>query len=295
MQVISNLLQFIRVKQWHKNLLILVPAFFNGDLFNTSILYNGSLCLLVFCLTSSLIYVINDICDIANDRGHAKKKTRPLAAGIISITTAWALVLLLLTGASGLLWLSDLWYSFGIVVLIYLVINLAYSLGAKNIPLVELVIVASGFILRLLGGSFVIGVALTPWIIMCVGSAALLIVTAKRRADIAQDNNAQSRRKVLQHYNLNFLDAQITMLSGVTIVAYLLFCFSDYGQQRFGQWITLTAIMAILGIQRFNQLIIVANQGDDPSGLLIKDTMMRYIVTIWAAIFFIIIYANKVL
>ena len=98
----------------------------------------------------------------------------------------------------------------------------------------------------------------------------------------------------MQYYNLDFLDSQITMLSSVTVLAYLLFCFSDYGQQRFGEWVTLTAIMAILGIQRFHQLIMVGNRGDDPSSLLIKDTMLRWIVAIWAVIFFILIYHNEI-
>jgi 4-hydroxybenzoate polyprenyltransferase len=244
----------------------------------------------VFCLVSSAIYIFNDWRDIESDRRHAEKALRPLASGRVSIIVALALMAALLAAAAAMIVFAHLSRGFAITVAVYLAINAGYSLGIKHVPVIELFFVASGFLLRLVGGGYAASVELSPWIIIATAMLALLMSIGKRRADIAYDKDASKKRKSLEGYSIGFLDACLAALTGGTIVIYLLFCVSDYAIQRFGANVLITSVPVLVGLLRYLQLIMVYGRGESPTDLVLTDGFILAIVAFFGLIFAYLIY-----
>jgi 4-hydroxybenzoate polyprenyltransferase len=205
----------------------------------------------------------------------------PLALGIM-------VALILIAGV--ILYFTRLPTGFAETVAIYLAINLAYSLGLKHVSILELFLVASGFVLRVIGGAIAIQIAMSPWIIIATGMLSLLMAAGKRRGDIAQENDESRKRKSLAHYNIAFLDSMLTAMTGATIVVYLLFCVSDYAVGRFGQSVLITSIPVALGLLRYLQLIIVQGHGESPTDLVLGDPGMLAILAVFGIGFAALIY-----
>lgn len=291
---ISALIKLIRPQQWLKNGFVFAALFFAGRMFEWDSILKAAETFGLFCMLSSAIYIFNDIRDVEADKQHIKKKHRPLPSGQISLTTAWVLLLLLLGGLVGLFILMGANYKLGIIFAIYALVNFLYSIGLKHMPLVELFLVASGFVLRLIAGAVAIDAEISGWILICTGLVSFLLVVGKRRADIAQENDPSSRRKVLEKYTLQFLDSLIVVMAASTLVTYLLFCTSTYGQSRFGVFVNLTGVFVALGIFRFMQIVMVEQGGDSPTGLVARDKVMVVTILCWALTFFGLIYGIKV-
>src|SRR5262245_8418762 len=170
---------------------------------------------------SSAVYIFNDWRDMGADRQHAKKARRPLPSGRVPVPVALAVMAALVVIAVATIYLTHLPKGFAVATAAYLAINLGYSLGIKHLSVVELFFVASGFVIRLIGGAYAVQIELSPWITIATGMLALLMATGKRRGDIAQDNEVSSQRKSLDNYTLGFLDSTLTALTGGTIVVYL--------------------------------------------------------------------------
>jgi 4-hydroxybenzoate polyprenyltransferase len=284
------LLELMRPRQWIKNGFVLAPLFFGADLLHRAAVLQALTATVVFCLTSSAVYIFNDWRDMEADRLHARKRERPLASGRVSVSAAFAAMVVLLVGAAAIVLFGNLPPRFGLIILLYLAINLSYSLGLKQVGVVELFLVSSGFILRLLGGGIALAVTLSPWIVIATGTISLLLATGKRRGDIARRNDVQGARKSLAGYNLPFLDSVISALTGATLVVYLLFCVSDYAVGRYGHIVLVTAIPVAVGLMRYLQLIIVYEDGDSPSDLVLRDRGLFATVLIFVAIFAVLIY-----
>jgi 4-hydroxybenzoate polyprenyltransferase len=285
-----SLLELMRPRQWIKNGFVLAPLFFGADLLHRAQVLHALTAMVAFCLASSAVYIFNDWRDMDADRVHAKKKKRPLASGRISPAAALIAMLALLAGAAAVIFLGGLPPSFGLIIVTYLAINLGYSLGLKQLAVVELFLVSSGFILRLLGGGVALSVVLSPWIVVATGTVALLLATGKRRGDIARRNDAQGARKSLAGYNLPFLDSVLSALAGATLVVYLLFCVSDYAVGRYGAHVLVTAVPVAIGLMRYLQLIIVYEDGDSPSDLVLRDRGLFATILVFIAIFGVMIY-----
>jgi 4-hydroxybenzoate polyprenyltransferase len=288
--VIRSLAALLRVRQWVKNGFVLAPLFFSSEMTNAAAVGRAASAFVVFCLVSSAVYIFNDWRDIESDRRHAKKALRPLASGHVPITVALALMAALLAAAAAMIDFAHLPRSFAITVAVYLAINAGYSLGIKHVPVIELLFVASGFLIRLVGGGYAVPIELSPWIIIATGMLALLISIGKRRADIAQDNDPARERKSLEGYNIGFLDACLSALSGSTIVVYLLFCVSDYAIQRFGANVLITSVPVLVGLLRYLQLIMVHGRGESPTDLVLTDGCMLAILAFFGLIFTYLIY-----
>lgn len=286
----TALLELMRPRQWIKNGFVLAPLFFGANLLHRMAVLHALTAMAAFCLTSSAVYIFNDWRDMEADRQHALKRSRPLASGRVSVPVALAAMLVLLAGAAAIIVLGGLPPRFGLIITIYLAINLGYSLGLKQVGVIELFLVSSGFILRLLGGGIALAVVLSPWIVISTGTVALLVTTGKRRGDIAKGNDTQNARKSLAGYNLAFLDSVLSALAGATLVVYLLFCVSDYAVGRYGHIVLVTAIPVAVGLLRYLQLIIVYEDGDSPSDLVLRDRGMLATVLIFVAIFAVLIY-----
>ena len=280
-------IRLMRPEQWVKNGFVLVPLFFSGRV-DLPLVVQSFLGAAAFALLSSATYILNDLCDIEADKLHAKKKNRPLASGRVGLKTAVAMAAGLFLGSIAIVAAAGLPGRIYLIGGVYAAINLAYSLGLKHVPVVELLMVSSGYILRLIAGSVIDGEALSSWIIVCTGLVSLMLVAGKRRADIAAID--QAVRPSLKHYSVAYLDQVMTVLAAATFVTYLLFCLSDYAVARFGTDVTITSVFVLFGIFRFLQIVSVQSGGDSPTDMVLRDVALRTCILLWLATFFVIIY-----
>ncbi len=284
------IVKLMRPAQWVKNVFVLAPLFFSGQLMGRDAITDALIATAVFCLVSSAVYVFNDLTDIEADREHEKKRIRPLASGAVSVGTGRMLIALLLAAVGAVLLVWEPPRLFSAILGIYLVANAAYSLGFKQVALIELMLVSSGYVLRLIAGGIAIASPISGWIIVCTGLLALMLTIAKRRGDLAQNNDPQGHRASLAGYTIPFLDHLLSMLAGATLVAYVLFTIGGYAQGRFGDLVPVTAVFVVLGIFRFMQIVIVEGGGDSPTDLVLRDNFMRLTLAGWAATFFFLLY-----
>jgi len=279
---LSPFIRILRPTQWTKNVFVLAPLMFGFKLTTASFVASALLATVVFSLLASALYIVNDFIDMEADRKHAKKNRRPLAKGEITKPQAIAIVAVLI-GLTGLISLyAGFDKSFWIFLLLYTVFTLAYSFGLKQVALLELFIVASGYMLRLLAGCAAIQELPSPWILAATGTIALLIATGKRRAELAENHDPEQHRLSLRQYNLVFLDSVITMLAGVTFVTYLLFTTSDYAIARYHTpYFVATSVFVLYGVLRYLQLVKVTGGADDPTTLILTDRSLCIAVAGW--------------
>ncbi len=266
----SGFITLIRPQQWAKNLLVFGALFFSGEIAHMAALGRAGIVFLVFCLISSATYIFNDWRDVQADRLNPGKRSRPLAAGTVKTAPALLLMAALYAGAIGFGIFAQFNQPLWLLLAAYIAINAGYSLGLKHVPVLELFCVASGFVIRLLAGAVGLGVTASPWIISATAMGALLVVCAKRRADIANGID-QGIRRSLRGYNLPFLDSVVTSLAGGTLVVYLLFCVSDYAEKRYGDRVLFSAVFVAMGLLRFQQIVFVEGGGEQPTELLFRD------------------------
>ena len=285
------IIQLLRIRQWVKNFFVLAPLFFGAELFHFPAIARAVSAFVIFCLVSSAVYIFNDWRDVEADRQHVKKRLRPLPSGAISAPTALGIMAGLLVTAGVVALFSAMPPNFLFTLGIYIAVNVGYSLGLKQISLVELFLVSSGFVLRLIAGGFATGIELSSWIVAATLMVTLLLTVGKRRGDIAQENDSMTKRSSLAQYNLTYLDAVLTALVGATLVVYLLFCVSDYAVIRFGQFVLVTAIPVTLGLLRYLQLVMVGGGGDSPTDLVLSDAGMIAVLTVFVAMFAGLIYS----
>lgn len=283
-------IRLIRPQQWIKNLFLFVPLFFAGDFFNVSKLLLLFFGLISFSLVSSAAYILNDFKDIEADKIHPIKKYRPLASGGINRTVA--LMAMFILAAAGLTLGFVISTTFGLILVIYLVINLCYSLGLKNVSIIDILIVATGFVLRVLAGGFISAVVISHWLVIMIFLLSLFLVIAKRRADLLEFNaSGKLIRKSLTNYNLDFINHTLTMLSGVIIVAYIMYSVSHDVVERLGaENLYMTSVFVIIGLLRYLQLTLVENRSSSPVRILYTDKFIIATLTGWIVSFFLILY-----
>jgi 4-hydroxybenzoate polyprenyltransferase len=226
-----DLIKLARPHQYTKNLFIFIPAFFAFQLTNPAMLVNALMAFVAFSLLASAVYVFNDWIDRFEDAQHPTKRNRPIASGRLKAPQAFSfLILLLISGAVSAYLVS---VEVFILVLFYLILNLAYTLKLKHIAIIDIVVIASGFVIRLLVGAEATQVELSHWIIVMTFLLALFLSLAKRRDDVLiYLKTDQKKRKVIDGYNLKFLDSAMMMTASITIVAYILWSISPEVAQR---------------------------------------------------------------
>lgn len=275
-------IELLRPRQWVKNAFVLAPLFFGFRLGDPEAGGRALLAIVVFCLVSSAVYIFNDLRDMAADFAHPKKRYRPLASGTLRPATGVVMILALLAGAA-LLWrLGNLGSAFALTALIYMAINLAYSIGLKHIALLEMFMVASGYVLRVIAGCAAVDVAPSQWLLSTTGVVALLLVTGKRRAEIAEELDLDCNRQSLRSYNVAFLDSMLAMLGSITIITYLMFTVSDYASERYGsRYLMLSATFVAYGVFRYVQVVKTGTGADSPTELVTKDTGIGAALLLW--------------
>ncbi len=279
----------MRLRQWPKNVFLLAAMVFDKQLINVTSLVHSLIGFFLFCFLSSGVYIINDIIDVEADRKHPEKNKRPIASGLlpvpVAIAAASVLVVLPLVGA---FLLSP---TFALVALIYLVLNLIYSKWLKHIPLIDVLVLASFYVIRVIAGVTLIKVErFSPWLYIVTTLFALYIGLGKRRAELKlMAENAREHRRVLDGYSIPLLDQLITIVSGTTIVAYSLYTFTAENLQgSFAMMLTIPFVM--YGIFRYLYLIQVKQSGGAPEDLLFTDRPLQIDILLWVVAVLIIFY-----
>lgn len=287
---IRSVIRLIRVRQWVKNLFLFIPSFFAGHLFKTEELLMVAIGALAFSLVASGVYVVNDYRDRFIDRMHPTKKLRPIASGEIGTASAWIFIVVLVS--AGLMIAATLEMTFFYLLLTYLVLNLGYSFGLKNIAIVDLFIVSLGFLLRIYSGGVIADLPITHWLSIMILLLALFLIIAKRRDDILINaKNGCIIRKSTQSYNLDFINSCITLLSAVVIVAYIMYTVSPEVTERFNSdYLFVTTIFVIAGVMRYLQIIFVENRSGSPTRIFVKDKFILGTIVGWIISFYLIIY-----
>ena len=286
----KNFIKLIRPKHYFKNLFILLPLFFSGQINNTELLLEGLVAFIAFSLVASSIYIFNDYKDIYNDRKHPIKKFRPLASGLIKKNSALNLMIIFLISGSILMYFLS--FKSFIVLTIYILLNFAYSLKLKQIALLDVTIIASGFVLRIFTGSFAYDVPLTIWIVIMTFLIALFLALAKRRDDVLILNKSGKKtRKSIDGYNLKLIDGIMIMMSAVVIVAYLQITITEDFMLKFeSENLYLTGLFVIFGIMRYLQITIVEEKSGSPTEIIYTDKILQINIILWILMFCWFIY-----
>ncbi len=280
----------MRPHQWVKNLFIFLPLFFIGQITNTELLLNAALAFMAFSITASAIYILNDYKDIEEDSRHPKKKYRPLASGDVSRRSA--VFFIIIFSVAGISLMSMLSSQALAILGIYIVLNVAYSFYLKHIAILDVTIIAIGFVLRLFVGSAVDEILLSKWIIIMTFLLALFLALAKRRDDVLLFiSSGNKMRKVIDGYTLQFIDAAMMIMSSVVIVAYILYTTSiEVVQRVHSKYLYLTALFVVMGIMRYLQITFVEENTSSPTKILLKDKFIQITILAWILSFAWIIY-----
>jgi decaprenyl-phosphate phosphoribosyltransferase len=287
---LASIIKLIRLHQYIKNLFIFLPLFFAMKITDTELLSNAFIAFIAFSLTASAIYILNDYHDIEEDRQHPKKKSRPLASGAIS--KYQAIIIMSVLFVSGFSLMVLLSFKAASVLAVYVAINIAYSFSLKHIPIVDVNIIAIGFVLRLFIGSVVTDIHLSKWIIIMTFLLALFMALAKRRDDVLIFLDTGKRmRKVIDGYSLQFLDTAMAIMASVVIVAYTLYTTSPEVEARLNsEYLYLTVFFVILGVLRYLKITFIHKNSGSPTRIMSTDRFMQLSLLGWAITFTWILY-----
>lgn len=282
--------QLLRAKQYVKNLFILAPAFFAGVIINGEIAGNLIVGFLVFSLVASGIYIFNDIMDVEFDRQHPIKKNRPIAAEKISKKSAaiGGIVFTLI----GLSFSYKLGQNTALIISVYLILNILYSLKLKHIAIIDIAIVSLGFPIRLYFGAEIANVPLSKWIVISTFLLAMFIALGKRYDDlIIMNERGIKTRRVIDGYNLDFVNAGMIIMAAVIIVSYAMYVIDPEVQMRLhSDQLFITLFFVLIGILRYFQLTLVLNRSGSPTDLVFGDRFLQLTLLGWGLTFALIIY-----
>lgn len=292
----KNLIRLIRPKQWIKNLIVLLPVFFGGALLHPSAIYAGLITTLSFSFAASSIYCLNDIIDIEDDKHHPIKCNRPLASGAISIPQGYTLmVLMLILSMASTFLLYDHQLETAGVIAFYWLLNIGYCLKLKQYAIIDVCIVAFGFVLRVLAGGISTSIHLSKWIVLMTFLLMLFLSFTKRRDDVVRMNETgHAPRQNTIRYNLTFINQAITITSSVTLVCYIMYTVSPETIQNFHtDYLYLTSVFVLVGLLRYIQIAVVDKKSGDPTKVILRDRFTQLIVLAFGLAFLFIIYVLR--
>ena len=289
--MLKDFIKLYRIPQWIKNLFVFVPLIFSKHLFDTAYLYTTVLAFFLFCFTSSIVYIFNDIIDVESDKLHPKKKNRPIAAGRIAIPKAisyalgFFIIILFLLRGFNIQFISALGA--------YLILNIFYSFFFRNIVLLDIFSIATGFMIRVFAGAFAIGVEISSWLILTTMFISLFLAVMKRRSELNLPENEEMNytRKVLQFYSKNFADQMATVAAAGVIICYALYTVAARTVSVFGtEKLIYTTPFVVFGIFRYMFLVYMNKKGENTTELLITDPAMIINVVLYILTTTLIIY-----
>lgn len=285
----SALLKSIRPVQWTKNLFVFAGIVFSLNFFETALLIKVIFAFIIFCFLSSAIYLINDVSDIKGDRKHPQKKFRPIASGQISIPAVLGVALIFLIASLCAAFYLN--FAFALAALAYVVLMILYTFLLRDVVILDVFSIAAGFVLRAVAGVVVIGVELSPWLVICTILLALFIALGKRRHELLTLSEAVYHRKILDEYNPQLLDQLISAAAGSTVLAYALYTLWPETIANFRTRNLVYSIPFVLyGIFRYLYLIYKKEEGGRPEKILLTDLPLIIDIILWVVSLLIIIY-----
>jgi len=286
-----SIIRLFRPHQFIKNGFVLLPLFFGHKLHDVDSFYEALQGFTVFCFISSSVYIINDYFDRESDRRHPVKQFRPLASGSVKPWEALALFVILLL-ISGTISTCFLPIRFTLYVIIYLVLNIAYSTYLKQFAIIDIFCISSGFVIRVFAGGEAVNVQVSHWLVIMTFLTALFIALGKRMDDLKIVEKGHSGiRKNLDGYTMEFISNAMMIMASVIIVAYLLYTLSpEVMEKHKSNILYLTCFFVIAGILRYMQIVFVKNQGGAPTLLLLRDIPLQAIIITWTLSYYFILY-----
>lgn len=281
----------LRIPQWIKNFFIFVPLVFSQHLFDLDYLKLSLLGFIIFSFVSSSIYIINDLIDINEDKFHPVKKFRPIPAGLVTKSKAGIIAFILALISLLLIPFTDL--SFAITVFLYFVLTIFYSIRLKTIVILDVFTIAAGFILRILGGAFIINVEISSWLMLTTMFISLFLAVMKRRSELKYvvGEESASTRKVLLHYSNDFIDQMSTVTAAGVIICYALYTVSQRTVTIFKtEHLIYTTPFVVFGIFRYMYLVYIGKKGENTSELLLSDLPMIINLILYISTIIVIIY-----
>lgn len=285
-------METLRVRQWVKNLFVYVPLVFSGKMLNPQLILESTGAFMAFCLLASSIYIINDLRDRDADRRHPVKRLRPIASGRFPSGMAVFLSAALCAMSFAMAWGCGFTANSYLILAGYLVMNLMYSFGLKHIAILDVIIIAAGFVFRVLLGGVATHIWVTPWLVMMVFLLTLLIGFGKRRDDlIKMERDDVDVRKSVQEYNLTFINQVLGILAATVIVAYVSYTLTPEVEARFHSGnVYLTSVFVIGAVLRYLQIALVKERTGNPTQLVYSDRFIQICTVLWLASFLLIIY-----
>ncbi|ANF49598.1 prenyltransferase [Chryseobacterium glaciei] len=291
-------LKLLRVEQWVKNLFVFVPLFFSGNIKNVELLTKSIFAFVIFSLAASVVYILNDYNDIEADSKHPEKRRRPLASGAISKSRAIGILVGLMIVDIALVFLAQTYFhenlwKFATIIGMYFVMNLAYTFKLKHVPIIDIFIIATGFVLRVLAGGYITGINISQWAILLTFVLALVLAIGKRRGELINAQVSGKTRKALDGYNVQFADIALSISVTLAIVCYLMFTLSREVQARFHERVFYTVIFVVFAFLRYLQQTLVYNRTESPTKIVYRDRYIQVTLLLWVAAFLIQIYFKK--
>ena len=281
----KGFIHLLRPKQWIKNLFLFAALLFSRNMDKPQYVMTVLYAFLCFCMISSTVYIFNDIHDVEKDRQHPRKSMRPIAAGIIDRREAQILMIIMLPVSAILSFMLD--YRFGFIVLTYLVNNVVYTLHVKNLVILDVMSIALGFILRVSGGAVVIGVTISPWLLLCTFLLSLFLGFSKRRNELLiLQADAHSHRSILEHYSLDFIDNMLSIVTASTLISYSLYTF--YASESKHSMVTI--LFVLYGIFRYQYIVYNKKMGGSPEEIILTDIPLIVDIMLWILVSIIILY-----
>jgi 4-hydroxybenzoate polyprenyltransferase len=285
------ILALIRPKQWIKNFFIFAPLVFAKELFQLPAFLVTARAFAAFCLTASSVYIINDIVDVEADRSHPEKKKRPLAAGTLSRNDAFVALFVLVV--LDVLLMAGFHIHFILFLALYFVLNIAYTFGLKEVVLLDVFIIAAGFMFRVLGGAVAIDVQVSSWIVLCSLFISLFLGFAKRRGELAtlQEMGIAPERKVLQVYRVDFIDQMLTIAAAGAVISYALYAVAPRTIEIFGtDKMIYTTVFVLYGVFRYLYLIHTSPRIENPTNAVTSDPTILVTGLLWITTCILLIY-----
>ncbi|HEX9657326.1 MAG TPA: decaprenyl-phosphate phosphoribosyltransferase [Bacteroidota bacterium] len=292
--LIIHLFKLLRPKHWVKNLFVFAPLVFARELFDGNAIALSLRAFGAFCLTASVVYIFNDIADIEADRAHPKKKNRPLAAGAIQKSHAFFSAAILIGIVFFLTY--GLTWQFKAILASYFIMNLAYSFKLKEVVLLDVLVIATGFMMRVLGGAYAIDVYVSTWLILCTLFLSLFLGFAKRRSEIVTHSSRGeiSQRKVLSLYKVEYLDQMLTLAAAGAVISYALYTVAPRTIEIFGtEKMIYTTVFVVYGVLRYMYLIHMTDSTENPTGAVLSDPGTIINVGLWILSCVFLIYSGN--
>ena len=291
----NKYIKLLRLEQWVKNFFVFIPLFFSGNITHIDFLYKSIFAFVIFSLTASSIYILNDYKDIESDKKHPEKCNRPLASGAVSKSTAISIFLGLLLVIIMLITFGQEYFQskllkFSIIIASYFFMNIAYTIKLKHVAIVDIFIIAIGFVLRVLAGGYATGIITSRWAILLTFVLALVLAVGKRRGELINSEISGKTRKALDGYNVQFADIVLSVAITLAIICYLMFTLTPEVQARFGSKVFYTVLFVVFAFFRYLQQTLVYNNTESPTKIVYKDRYVQVTLLLWLTAFLLLIY-----